>query len=168
MGGILRKGTCFWEMDRDQELKSRWWFWMCFFHPRGSPWLCLLCNPEVACSISPYIPSSWMLKATICLNLFTKQEQIHRLWEWTYDCWGFGEDRKGRDRELGMDMYILLYLKWITEDLLYKHRELCSMLYASLNGREVWGRMDIRIYMAESFHCLHENITILLIGYTLT
>ena len=90
MGGILRKGTCFWEMDRDQGSKSRWWFWMCFFHPRGSPWLCLLCNPEVACSISPYIPSSWMLKTTIGLNLYTQQEQIHRLWEWSSDWWGLG------------------------------------------------------------------------------
>ena len=76
--------------------------------------------------------------------------------------------REGIVRELGMDMYTLLYLKRITKDLLYKHREFCSMLCASLNGRGVWGRMDIRIYMAESFNCPPENITTLLIGYTLT
>ena len=45
--------------------------------------------------------------------------------------------REGIVRELGMDMYTLLYLKQITEDLLYKHREFCSMLRASLNGRGV-------------------------------
>ena len=76
--------------------------------------------------------------------------------------------REGLVRELGMDMYTLLYLKRITKDLLYKHREFCSMLCASLNGRGVWGRMDISIYMADSFNCPPENITTLLIGYTLT
>ena len=44
--------------------------------------------------------------------------------------------------------------------------ELSSMLHASLDGREVWGRMDICIYMAESFHCSPEIITTLLTGYT--
>ena len=44
--------------------------------------------------------------------------------------------------------------------------ELCSMLYTSLDGREVWGRMDTCIYMAESLHSSPETITTLLIGYT--
>ena len=44
--------------------------------------------------------------------------------------------------------------------------ELCSVLCGSLDGKGVWGRMDTCIYMAESFHCLPEAITILLIGYT--
>ena len=48
-----------------------------------------------------------------------------------------GRMRKGIIRELGMDMYTLLYLKRITKDLLHKHREFCSMLCASLNGRGV-------------------------------
>jgi len=43
--------------------------------------------------------------------------------------------------------------------------ELSSMLHASLDGREVWGRMDICIYMAESFHCSPEITTTLLTGY---
>ena len=40
------------------------------------------------------------------------------------------------------------------------------MLCASLDGREVWGRMDTCIYMAESLHSSPETITTLLIGYT--
>ena len=39
-----------------------------------------------------------------------------------------------------------------------QHRELCSMLCGSLDGRELWGRMDTCIWMAESLHCLPETI----------
>ena len=44
--------------------------------------------------------------------------------------------------------------------------ELCSMLCATLDGREVWGRMDTYICMAESLHSSPEAITTLLICYT--
>ena len=37
--------------------------------------------------------------------------------------------------------------------------ELCSMLRASLDGRDVWGRMDTCICMAESLCCSYENTT---------
>ena len=47
-----------------------------------------------------------------------------------------------------------------------QHRELCSMLCGSLDGRGVWGRMDTRMCTAESLHCLFETNTTLLIGYT--
>ena len=46
------------------------------------------------------------------------------------------------------------------------HMELCSVLYASLDEREVWRRMDTCICMAESLHSSPEIIKILLIGYT--
>ena len=45
-----------------------------------------------------------------------------------------------------------------------EHRELCSMICGSLDGRGVWGRMDTWICMAESFCCSPETITTLLIG----
>ena len=53
------------------------------------------------------------------LNLFTKQKQPQRLREWTYGClgekWG-----KGIVREFGINMYTLLYVKWVTNrDILY-------------------------------------------------
>ena len=40
------------------------------------------------------------------------------------------------------------------------------MLCGSLDGREVWGRMDTCICMVESLCCSPETITTLLIGYT--
>ena len=77
--------------------------------------------------------------------------------------WLLGE---GIVRELGIDIYTLLYLKWITnKDLLYSIGNF-SMLCGGLGGRGVWGRMDTCICVAESLHCSPETITILLIGHT--
>ena len=39
------------------------------------------------------------------------------------------------------------------------------MLCGSLDGKRVLGRMDTRIYMAESLHCPSETITTLLISF---
>ena len=39
-----------------------------------------------------------------------------------------------------------------------QHRELCSMLCGSLDGKGVSGRMDTCIYMAESLYCSSETI----------
>jgi len=48
-----------------------------------------------------------------------------------------------------MNMYALLYLKWVT---IKDHCiELCSMSCGSLDGRGVWGRMDTCISFAECF-----------------
>jgi len=44
------------------------------------------------------------------------------------------------------------------------HRELCSMLCGSLNGRGVWGRMNTCICMLESLSYSPEIIAALLIG----
>ena len=64
-------------------------------------------------------------------------------------------------REFGMDMYTLLYLKWITnEDLLYSP----GMLHGSMDGKGIWRRMDTCIHMAGSLCCSPETITTLLIG----
>ena len=46
-----------------------------------------------------------------------------------------------------------------------QHRELCSVLGGSLDGKGAWGRMDTHVCMAESLHCSPETITTLLIGY---
>jgi len=62
-----------------------------------------------------------------------------------------------------MNMYALLYLKWVT---IKDHCiELCSMSCGSLDGRGVWGRMDTCISFAESLHCSPEIITTLSVGY---
>ena len=46
-----------------------------------------------------------------------------------------------------------------------QHRELCSMLHGSLDGRGVQGRGDTCICVAESLRCPPNTITTLLIGY---
>ena len=46
--------------------------------------------------------------------------------------------------------------------------ELCSMICGSLDEREVWGRLETCICMAEFLHCSPETITALLIGSTPT
>ena len=96
------------------------------------------------------------------MNLQNKQ--IHRLRDRTYDC--CGEDGwKGIVWEFGIDMYTLVYLKWITsKDLLLM--ELWSVLCGSLEGRAVWGRM-LHVYVWLSpLLCSFETITALLISYT--
>ena len=45
-----------------------------------------------------------------------------------------------------------------------QHRELCSMLCGSLEGRGVWGRMDPCICVAESLCCSPETITTLFVN----
>ena len=47
-----------------------------------------------------------------------------------------------------------------------EHRELCSMLCGSLDGRGVWGRMDTCICIAQSLCCAPETTTTLVISYT--
>ena len=42
------------------------------------------------------------------------------------------------------------------------------MLSGSLDGKGVWGRMDTGMCMAESLHCSHEPITMLLIDKLLS
>ena len=46
------------------------------------------------------------------------------------------------------------------------NRELCSMLWGRWDGRQVWGRMNTCICVAESFCYPPDTITTLLIGYT--
>ena len=63
-------------------------------------------------------------------------------------------------REFGMDMYTLLYLKWITNKSLV-YLEFCSMLCGSLDGRGVWGSVGT----CKSLRCSPEAVTTLLTGY---
>ena len=49
-----------------------------------------------------------------------------------------------------------------------QHMELCSVLCGSLNGREVWGRMDTCLCTAEPLCCSPETITTLLVSYSPT
>ena len=98
------------------------------------------------------------------MDLFTKKKHTHRLREWAYGYWweGWG---KGIVREFGIDMYILLCVKWIKKQVSTVLAQVTlSSLCDSLGGRGVWGRVDTCICMAESL-CCPETSTTLLIGY---
>ena len=86
-------------------------------------------------------------------NFSTKQ--THRLREQIYGCWG-KEWEEGMVRELGMDMYILLYLKWITNS--------TQGFVAAWMGGKFEGEW-IPVYVWLSLCCPPETTTILLIGY---
>ena len=65
---------------------------------------------------------------------------------------------RGRDREFGLDMYTLLYLKWKTnKDLLYSTGISAQYYVAAWMGGEFRGDC-IGICMAESLHCSPETI----------
>ena len=65
-----------------------------------------------------------------------------------------------------MDMYTLLYFKWITnKDLLDSTGNSAQCYVAAWMGEE-FGRMDTCIHMAESLHCSPETITTLLTDHT--
>ena len=73
----------------------------------------------------------------------------------------------GRDREFWVDVYTLLYLKWMTNKFLpYSTGNSGQWYVAAWMGGEFGGRMDTGICMAESLCCLPETITTVLIGYT--
>ena len=76
---------------------------------------------------------------------------------------------RGKDdvvREFGIDRNTLLYLKWITNNvLLYSTGDCVQCYVAAWMGGEFGGRMDTCTCIAESLCCLPETITTLLIGY---
>ena len=80
------------------------------------------------------------------MNLFTKQKQTHRLRERTYGYQGQGWG-EGIVREFGIDMYALLYLRWITnKDLLYSTGNSAQCYVAAWMGGEFGGEW-IRVYI---------------------
>ena len=98
----------------------------------------------------------------IQIDLLTKQKETHRLRKRTYGCQG-----AEKVREFGMFMYVLLYLKWITNrDLLYSTWNFAQCYVAVwMEGR--FGGEWIYVYVWLSpFSCLAEMIRTLLIGYT--
>ena len=58
------------------------------------------------------------------------------------------EKKEGIVKENRINMYTLLYFKWIIKKvLLYRRRELHSVLCGSLDGRGIWGGAWIRVYV---------------------
>ena len=69
-------------------------------------------------------------------------------------------------REFGMNIFILLYLKRISnKDLLYSTWSSAECYMAAWMGGS-WGRMDTCICTADSLSCSPETITTWLIAYT--
>ena len=76
---------------------------------------------------------------------------------------------KGIGREFEVDMYTLLYLKWITsKDPLCSTGNSVYCHVAAWMGGGVWERVDTCIRMAESLHCLPETHSIVNRLYTNT
>ena len=81
-----------------------------------------------------------------------KQKETHRLREWIYGCqgegWGDGIFReKGMVKDLGVDMYTLLYLKWVTnKELLYSTGNSAQCYVAAWMGGEFGGEW-IYVYL---------------------
>ena len=66
-----------------------------------------------------------------------------------------------------MDMYPVLYLKWITnKDLLYSTWNSAQCHVAAWMGGESGGKMDTCVCMAEALCCPPETTTTSLTGYT--
>ena len=78
-------------------------------------------------------------------NLRRNDTNRLRLREQTYGYWGKGW-REGTVREFGMDMYTLLYLKWVTnKDLLYSTWNSAQFYMAAWIGGE-FGEEWIHVY----------------------
>ena len=94
-----------------------------------------------------------------------KQKETRRLREWIYGCqgegWGHGIFReKGMVKDLGVDMYTLLYLKWVTKkDLLCSTGNFVQCYAAAWMESEFGDRVDTSIFMAESLYYSPETIT---------
>ena len=79
------------------------------------------------------------------------------------------EAEDGIIREFGMEVYTLLYFKWVTrQDLPLSTGNSVQCYGAAWVGVE-FGREWIHVYLwLESLHCSPKTITILFINYTLT
>ena len=105
------------------------------------------------------------------MNLLPKQKQIHRLQEGAYGCQGReGGDGEGWGegifRELGMDMCILLHLKWIVnKDLQYSTWNSAQCYVAAWMGGEFGGEW-IHVYAWLNPLTAHLSQYCLFISYT--
>ena len=77
------------------------------------------------------------------------------------------EAEDGIIREFGMEVYTLLYFKWVTrQDLPLSTGNSVQCYGAAWMGGGVWRKMDTYIYKAQSLCCPPETIATLLIGNT--
>ena len=98
------------------------------------------------------------LKIKISRYKWTYLQNRKRLTDLENEFMSAGEQDGRRNREFGRDRYTLLYLKWVTDGPIVRptiqHRELCSMLRGSLDGREFGGKW-IHVYVCLSPLSVH-------------
>ena len=90
------------------------------------------------------------------IQLLTKQKETHRRREQTYGCW-----EEGTVRESDIDMYTLLYLKWITnKDLPYSTWNSAQCYVAAWMGGGMGenGYMDMNDWVPSLFAWNYHNI----------
>ena len=96
------------------------------------------------------------------MNLSTKQKQTDRLGERMYGYQG-GMMGDGMARDLGVDMYTLRCVEWVTnKDLLCSAGSSAQCSVAAWMGGESGGEWrHVCVYTAESLCCAPETITTL-------
>ena len=101
-----------------------------------------------------------ILKRNGTNELIYKTETEYRLRERTYGLWGVGEGwGEGIGRVFGIDMYTLLYLKWITnKDLLYSTGN-SVQCYVAVWMRGEFGGDWIHVYVWLSPFDIHLNLS---------
>ena len=122
---------------------------------------------------SSWFSSKWYLRAVdiIYIYIYIKLS-IHKI----YICICLFMDLAGKIYTTGSIYKHAIVLHWrkrwdwiivycVSSLKMMFFREFCLMLCDSLDGKEIWGRMDTCICMAESLCCPPETIT-LLISYT--
>ena len=77
----------------------------------------------------------WNLKKMIQINLFTKQKQTHRHRKKTY-CYQRGWVRE-TNQEFGINIYNLLYLKWVNKGFLYSTGNYPQCFIINFNGKRI-------------------------------
>ena len=107
------------------------------------------------------IPYRWNLKGKTQMNLLRKQKETNR--KQIYGCWGWGRESQGLWEDHG---HTAIFKTDNHQGPIVQHMKLYSTLCASLDGREIWERMDRCICMAETLCCLSETTITLLTGYT--
>ena len=105
----------------------------------------------------------WNLKRNDTSELIYEIERLTDFRELTY-----GYQGEERVLEFEADLYILLYLKRITnKDLLtLQHRELCSIICNNLDGKRILKRIHMCICIIRSLCYIPKTIITLLINST--
>ena len=113
-----------------------------------------------------WIPVSGHQNALSSWYKWTYKTETHRLRKQTYGFLGGKNGREGVVREFGVDMYTMLYLKWVSnKDLLNSTWNSAQCYVAAWVGGDFGGEwIHVYMYGSESLCCSPETVTTLLIN----